>query len=126
MPNKNQPFRQHHVTRAVRGAGCGGGGHVEPPGGGPPDCRRGDDCGCWWQAENQSAATATFAWEVIVTPKAKPKKPSAQHGKTYGEGGADKMFKPQAAGPVKAGQMGKSQTAAPGAKGPTGGTAKFG
>ena len=35
------------------------------------------------------------------------------------------MFKPQAAGPVKAGQMGKSQTAAPGAKGPTGGTARF-
>jgi hypothetical protein len=61
-----------------------------------------------------------------VTPKAKPRKTSQQHDRTYGEGGTDKMFKPQAAGPVKAGQMGKKQTAAPGAKGPTGGAAKFG
>ena len=60
-----------------------------------------------------------------MTPKPKPRKTSRQHGRTYGVGGADKMFEPQAAGPVKAGQMGKRQTAAPGAKGPTGGTARF-
>jgi hypothetical protein len=60
-----------------------------------------------------------------MTPKAKPRKPTAQRGATYARGGSTRMFKPQAAGPDRAGNTGKDQTAAPGAKGPTGGTARF-
>jgi hypothetical protein len=37
------------------------------------------------------------------------------------KGGADKMFKKQSAGPAKAGQTGKNQTPAPGAKSAKGG-----
>ena len=39
----------------------------------------------------------------------------------FGKGGSARMFKQQAAGPAKAGQTGKNQTSAPGAKAAKGG-----
>jgi hypothetical protein len=39
----------------------------------------------------------------------------------YAEGGSTRMLKQQAAGPARAGQTGKQQTAAPGAKAAKGG-----
>jgi hypothetical protein len=39
----------------------------------------------------------------------------------FGKGGSARMFKQQAAGPAKAGQTGKNESAAPGAKAAKGG-----
>jgi hypothetical protein len=44
-----------------------------------------------------------------------------QRGARYAQGGDDKMFKPQSAGPQKPGITGKNQTKAPGAKAARGG-----
>jgi hypothetical protein len=44
-----------------------------------------------------------------------------QRGARYAQGGGDKMFKPQSAGPQKPGITGKNQTPAPGAKAARGG-----
>jgi hypothetical protein len=50
----------------------------------------------------------------------RPKK-LAQHPTTFAKGGSGHAFRKQAAGPAKAGQTGKQQTAAPGAKRAAGG-----
>lgn len=48
-------------------------------------------------------------------------KRAEQHGKTFAAGGKTHMAKPQAAGPVRPGVSGKSQTAAPGGRAAAGG-----
>lgn len=58
----------------------------------------------------------------MVTPKMKT---SAQHRTTFAKGGvgsSNKTFREQSAGPARAGQTGKSQTPAPGAKRAIGGS----
>jgi hypothetical protein len=45
----------------------------------------------------------------------KPKKDAVRSAR-YAEGGDDRMFRQQAAGPAPSGRTGKTQTAAPGAK----------
>jgi hypothetical protein len=50
------------------------------------------------------------------------KKKETTRPATFAEGGgSNKMFRPQAAGPVASGRTGKTQTAAPGAKAASGG-----
>jgi hypothetical protein len=62
----------------------------------------------------------------MTKPTPKPKKPSAQRGASYARGSSTRMHKPQAAGPDRAGNTGKDQSAAPGSKRAVGGAAKFG
>jgi hypothetical protein len=52
-------------------------------------------------------------------------KKESQAPRTFAKGGATKMFREQAAGPVKSGQTGKAQTSAPGAKGARGGATRM-
>ena len=103
--NKQQSFRQHQLTRALKAAAAAG---VKDP----------------HVRIHLSDGTVLHVGGGGEVPTAPPKK-SRQKGVALAEGGTDKMFEPQAAGSAKAGQMGKRQTAAPGAKGPTGGTARF-
>jgi hypothetical protein len=53
--------------------------------------------------------------------KPKPKKKSAQRLVEFAEGGSNKMFFQQAAGPDKPGNTGKDQSSTPGAKRARGG-----
>jgi hypothetical protein len=53
-----------------------------------------------------------------VAPKPKG---SVQRSAAFARGGDDRMVKPQAAGPIKAGQTGKAQTPAPGKRAAAGG-----
>jgi hypothetical protein len=48
-------------------------------------------------------------------------KPGFQRAATFARGGNTPMHKPQAAGPIKAGQTGKAQTVAPGRQRASGG-----
>jgi hypothetical protein len=52
-------------------------------------------------------------------------KQESEHDVTFAEGGDTPMFGKQAAGPDKAGNTGKDQSAAPGAKYATGGSTKM-
>jgi hypothetical protein len=65
----------------------------------------------------------------VVAPKrlsVDETKKEAQRGTTFSKGGRTGMHKPQAAGPDRAGNTGKDQSAAPGSKRAVGGSAKFG
>ena len=55
----------------------------------------------------------------MIAPK--PKR-EAQHERQFAKGGAPRMHKQQAAGPVKGGHTGKVQSPAPGKRAATGGS----
>jgi hypothetical protein len=64
----------------------------------------------------------TISHDGLTLRAGKPKTSETQRTKDYARGGDDKMFRPQAAGPVKPGQTGKAQNTAPGAQRAAGGT----
>jgi hypothetical protein len=54
-------------------------------------------------------------------PHVDSSKQDRQRGTAFAKGGKSRMFGEQAAGPIRAGQTGKAQNPAPGAKGARGG-----
>jgi hypothetical protein len=72
--------------------------------------------------KGKSGKTApTILHDGLTLRAGKPKTSETQRVKDYARGGDDKMFKPQAAGPMKPGQTGKAQNSAPGAQRAVGG-----
>jgi hypothetical protein len=58
---------------------------------------------------------------LMPKPSVNASKHDRQRDAAFTKGGDDRMFKKQAAGPAKAGQTGKNESAAPGAKATKGG-----
>ena len=126
MANASQPFRQHHITRALRGASAAGikdphvritlpgGGELHVSGGGsvpeaPPKKSkplRAD------LAEGGSNKMHGHGDRAKTAPEDHSGHSTSSRGTALAEGGGTKMFKRQAADPAQAGKTGKGQSAA--------------
>jgi hypothetical protein len=104
MVNRPRDFRHHDVIRAIRAARAAG---IDSP-----------------SVRIRTPGGTEYYFGGGEVKEAPPKKSTPLRAK-LAEGGSQHMVPKQAAGPAKAGQMGKQQTAAPGTKGATGGTARF-